>query len=343
MSKPPARKSILANFSSFEPPPVKVNEGQIGGDPAASVLPAQQLPRVGAGVIGATQRSLSDLREERDRLRAQVDAGGSAEIDPALIDPSPFPDRLPDDADVSFVSLKKLISEEGQKVPIQVRPHPTDEGRYQVVYGHRRWRAASELGIKVKATILPLTDSELVVAQGIENAARQDLSWIERALFAWRMENANIKARDIRAALSIDDAELAKFRAVCRALPVDVIEAIGRAPKVGRPRWLALATAVGGSGIALSQVVETLSADKVLALPSDDRFRQALNAIKQPDRRTSSELALKGPNGKAVGKATFKGGDVKLSIGEEHASAFSQFMENELPDLLSRFFAEKDE
>ena len=74
-------------------------------------------------------------------------------------------------------SLKKLISDEGQKIPIQVRKHPSAPGRYQIVYGHRRWRACRDLGIKIKAISLELSDSELVVAQGIENAARQELSW----------------------------------------------------------------------------------------------------------------------------------------------------------------------
>ena len=52
-----------------------------------------------------------------------------------------------------------------------------------------------------KVILTELTDAELVVAQGIENAARQDLSWIERALFVDRMDKAGIKPRDIRAAL----------------------------------------------------------------------------------------------------------------------------------------------
>lgn len=298
-----------------------------------------QRARVGAGVIGATQRSLAELREERDRLQSLVDAGGGSELDPSLIDPSPFPDRLPDDSDADFEALKKLISEDGQKVPIQVRRHPSLADRYQVVYGHRRWRATLDLGIKVKATVVALSDSELVVAQGIENAVRQDLSWIERALFVWRMDEAGIKARDIRASLSIDDPELARLRAVCRALPVDVIQAIGRAAKVGRPRWVALAAAVGEDPLALGRVRKTLSDDKVSTLPSDDRFKLVLGAVKKPPPRSHSEVDLCNPSGKVVGKATFGNGDIKLSVSDKHASGFSAFLEEELPGLMGRFFA----
>jgi len=335
-NKRPSGRSILANFGSCSKPETAPDSPS---PPARADAPTQPAARVGAGVIGATQRSLAELRGERDRLQALVDAGGGSELDPSSIDPSPFPDRLPDDSQVDFEALKKLIADEGQKVPIQVRRHPTVSGRYQVVYGHRRWRAALDLGIKVKATVVALSDSELVVAQGIENAARQDLSWIERALFAWRMDQAGIKARDIRAALSVDDPELARLRAVCRAVPVEVIEAIGRAPKAGRPRWVALATAIGEDSAALDRVRKTLSGDKVSALPSDDRFKLVFTAVKQPSARSRSELALRSSAGKVLGKATFAKGDIKLTVAEEHASGFGAFLEEELPGLVERFFA----
>lgn len=340
MTKRSGGKSILANFGSFAQPE-ETGQGSPGAE--ARLAATQPLPRVGAGVIGATQRSLTELREERDRLKALVDAGGGVDLDPKLIDASPFPDRLRDDNDLDFEALKTLILEEGQKVPIQVRQHPLNEGRYQVVYGHRRWRAASDLGIKVKATILALSDTELVVAQGIENAARQDLSWVERALFAGRMDDAGIKSRDIRAALSVDDPELARLRAVSRALPVKVIEAIGRAPKVGRPRWTALAAAVSGDASALDRVKKTLSDDKVLGLPSDERFKWAWAAVKEPAERRQRELKLKSPTGKVVGKATFSNEDVRLSVANGHAPGFSAFLEEELPRLMERFFAREGE
>ena len=334
MSKDRSKRSILANFGSFAEPEAREIEPTVRRGSSA-----QPLPRVGAGVIGATQRSLAELREERDRLQALVDAGGSSEFDPTRIDPSPIPDRLPDDSDVDFETLKKLIAEEGQKVPIQIRQHPTVSGRYQVVYGHRRWRAAIDLGIKVKATVVTLSDSELVVAQGIENAARQDLSWIERALFAWRMDQSGIRARDIRAALSIDDPELARFRAVCREIPVEVVEAIGRAPRVGRPRWVALAAAVAEDAAGLDRIRKTLSDAKVLTLTSDDRFKRSLAAVKKAPTRPRNEMELRGAAGQSIGKVAFSEGKIGLTVSSKHGPRFSAFFEEELPGLMERYFA----
>ena len=238
MTKKTNSKSIIANFGALSSaPPDEPSSKELSE--ATAQRPS---PRVGAGIIGATQRSLAEIREERDRLLALVESGGAVqEVDPELVDPSPFPDRLDDDNAESFEDFKKRLASEGQKVPVQLRPHPVQDGRYQIIYGHRRWRAARELGRKIRAVVATLSDAELVIAQGIENSDRQDLTWIERALFAWRMDEQDIKPRDIKAALSIDDAELARLRQVLRHVPIDVIEAIGRAPKIGRPRWMSLA------------------------------------------------------------------------------------------------------
>jgi ParB family chromosome partitioning protein len=284
---------------------------------------------------------LTDIREERDRLLAQLEAGGARELDPSLVDPSPYPDRLPDDGDHDFEAFKKLVSDEGQKVPIGVRPHPDAVDRYQVVYGHRRWRAAKELGVTVKAVIASLTDRELVIAQGIENSARQDLSWIEKALFAWRMDEAGIKARDIRSALAIDDPELARFRAVCRALTVETILAIGRAPKAGRPRWVALGNAVNTDPSVLERVKKSLASAKDSA--SDDRFRAALESARKPTETQRKGVELSSPSGKVVGRATFSASEIRLTIERSRSEAFATFLSEELPSLMNKFFASERE
>ncbi len=99
------------------------------------------------------------------------------EIDPALVDPSPIGDRLEDD-EAAFLAFVEDVKAHGQQVPALVRSHPEASGRYQVAYGHRRLRAAKTLGVPLRAVVRPLTDSELVISQGQENAQRRDLSYI---------------------------------------------------------------------------------------------------------------------------------------------------------------------
>lgn len=327
MTKGP-RKSIIASFASYGSEP---KEGEPAKTPAAAPP-----PRVGASVIGATQRSLAELREERDSLRALVDAGATREIDPALIDPSPFRDRMPDDdGEAGFDLFRRSIAEEGQKVPVEVRPHPDAPGRFQLVYGHRRWRAAAQLGVPLRALVVEKSDAEAAVSQGIENAARQDLSWIERAGFAATMEKAGIRARDIRAALGVDDPELARFRAVQRVLPAAVIAAIGRAPKTGRPRWIALTRLANASPGRLAGLAKTLTASK--ASGSDERFVLALEILRGKGARVPETLALRDPDDQLIAQATFTKGTLRLVPQKPLAAEWEAFLREDLPDLAHRF------
>ncbi|NRC57192.1 plasmid partitioning protein RepB [Neoaquamicrobium sediminum] len=308
---------------------------------------ARPAPRAwGAGVIGAADRSISQIVEERDRLQALVAAGGggAVDLDPNLVDPSPFDDRLPDDDETNYVQFRESIRTERQKVPIQVRSHPGAEGRFQIVYGRRRVRAARELGIAVKALIVEMSDRDLAVAQGIENGQRQDLTWIERALFAQTMDNGGIRPRDIQAALGIDDAELARMRSVYRTIPTDVIKLIGRAPKVGRPRWTAFAKAFSELPDGAVTLRKTLSPDRVSGLGSDERFARAVAAIAtgETDLQTD-EVALRTDDGTPLGRAIFSKNGIRLVVDKQRSAAFATFLRAELPALLAKFEAADEE
>lgn len=337
MTKRPAGKSIVASFGALSTSAPEEREAQSVGQLGPTSRP---VARVGAGVIGATQRTLQEMREERDRLQALVAKGGDLEIASDLIDPSPFVDRLPDDNDTDFESFKRSVADQGQKVPILVRKHPSAPERYQVVYGRRRLRAAKELGRPVRALVTDLDDDELALVQGIENSERQDLSWIERALFAAQMDGQGLRPRDIKAALKVDDAEMAKFRTVVRAVPDDIVRAIGRAPRTGRPRWGSLAALIEGDSGAIQRIHETLAAAKVSS--SDERFKSALAAaaIKSPQAKASvNELPLQSEGGLLLAKATFGRSEVRIRLAKDGDSAFASYLREQLPELVARFAA----
>lgn len=337
MTKSP-RKSLVSSFGLLSAEIGNASAAQ-AADPQQSSVATPSATRVGAGVISVAHRAIDDIRNERDRLKELLESGTAAikELDPDIIDPSPFPDRLADDDASSFEMFKLSIAEEGQKVPIQVRKHPGDAGRYQVVYGHRRWTAAKQLGITVRALEVEISDADLVVAQGIENASRQDLTWIERALFASRMDDEGVKPRHIYAALSIEDAELARMRSVYRIIPRDLIEAIGRAPKIGRPRWMQLAKTLQENEKQFELARRTLAngpADEI----SDQRFQRLSDALR-PEKPSSSEpTLLKDASGQPLGKLHVSPKELKLAARGDHGQAFLKFLEAELPVLAERFF-----
>ena len=105
----------------------------------------------------------------------------------------------------------------------------------------RRVLALRDLGQTVRALVRDLDDLALVIAQGQENTARRDLSFIEKANFARQMIEAGYERRIACDALSIDKTLLSRMLSVTDRVPVALIEAIGAAPGIGRDRWLAFA------------------------------------------------------------------------------------------------------
>ncbi len=79
------------------------------------------------------------------------------------------------------------------------------------------------------------------MAQGVENSARANLSFIERAVYAARLEEAGFSRPTIMAALAVDKTALSKLIAVPARIPMALLLAIGAAPKIGRDRWLEFA------------------------------------------------------------------------------------------------------
>lgn len=252
--------------------------------PAAAPEPAMPPPpRVASHAvraIGLEIGRLAGAAEDAAALRRQIAAGETVvELDPALVDPSFAADRLAPTADAEYRRLVESIRGAGQLAPILVRPHPDRPGRYQAAYGHRRLAAAAELGLAVRAVVRPLTDADLVVAQGKENAERRNLSFIERALFAASLAAAGFDRATLNAALAVHTAEMTRLLTVAAAVPADLVRAIGPAPKAGRPRWLELAGLLGGERPAAA-LAALLAEPSFAAQPSDRRFERVLAALR---------------------------------------------------------------
>lgn len=293
---------------------------------------------VRSGAVGAMGRSLGKITSAAEEARALIGSGSAVvELDPALIEGSFLVDRLIG-SDADHRALVASIEEHGQQVPILVRPHPLSAGRYQVAYGHRRLRALAELGRPVRAVVKELSDAELVVAQGQENSARLDLSYIERALFAVAIEDRGFERSVLMAALNLEKTQLSRLISIGRAVPLDVIEAIGSAPRTGRPRWSHLAETLKHRD--WKPVLEKIRKDKGFQDADSDarfaRFEAALNAKAKaaPDTWT-------GPDGVAAAAITRSSARLVLAVDQKRAPDFGEFIVRSLPDLYRRYVAER--
>lgn len=304
----------------------------------------QSVPRVTAGAVKSIRDTFSDVERDYQLLREQLSSGAVAiDIDPSLIDPSPFADRFIVEDRGTFEILKQSIAEHGQEVPILVRDHPVTAGRYQSAYGHRRIRALQELNRTVKAYLRPLSDEELVLAQGIENSAREDLSFIERAVFALRMEERGFQRSVVQTALSVDRAEVSKLIAVANAIPDDIIEAIGRAPKIGRFRWQALANLLQDTA-ALARIRGVIATEDLKTTTSDERFAHLLTAGKaEPDagKSRSNHLVAHAENGLEIARLTKSTKQCRIQIDRRRDEAFAAFVMAKIPQLYTDYERER--
>ena len=298
---------------------------------------------VQTGASKSMKMSLDDMAENAKRL---TDGETVVKIDPSLIDASFMRDRLHGD-DQAFEELKSMIAEHGQETPALLKPHPTDAGRYMVVFGHRRVRVARALGIEVRAVIRELEDIAHVIAQGQENTAREDLSFIEKALYAKSILDEGYDKNVAMAALTIDATLLSRMLSVSQKISLEFIEAIGAAKTVGRDRWeelkrLIILPANKKKALALLETEAFRSAQ------SDVRFDQLLNLLnakgtslkkaKQPTSKTQKWEAGEGRIKASLSRSTKA---YTISLKSSDAVDFGEYLSENL-EAFYRAFEEQN-
>ena len=283
----------------------------------------RMMPR---GAVGALQSSLSKLQENAVQ-----------EIDCALIDDAGLKDRLGVDSEAQRQLVESLRTY-GQQVPILLRPHAKEPGRFEIVYGRRRLMALKELGQPVKAMVRQLDDHALVLAQGQENTSRQDLSFIEKASFAAQLKEADYDRETIAAALSIDQPMVTRMLKVGTAFPLPFLRQIGSAPKIGRDRWMTLADALKDK-TAASRANTYMNRPEFLTLDSDQRFEAVLKHVqKKPSASKAAPAkprAVRDAAGKALADVRLTNRGMTLNIPSRTADGFDAWFESNAEALIT--------
>jgi ParB family chromosome partitioning protein len=128
-------------------------------------------------------RGLAALIGEIDRPAAAekpaANADGKVPIE--FLSPNPKnPRRHFGDADLT--DLAQSIREHGVVQPVVARPSPTQAGRYEIIAGERRWRAAQKAQLhEVPVVIRTLDDLDALQLALVENLQRADLSPVDEA------------------------------------------------------------------------------------------------------------------------------------------------------------------
>ncbi len=127
-----------------------------------------------AGRLG---KGLAALLDEMGTAAPLSTATGTVAVD--LIDPNPRQPRQDFDEE-RLEELAQSIRERGILQPLLLRPGAA--GRYEIVAGERRWRAAQRAGLhEVPAIVRTFDDAATFEAAIIENVQRADLNPLEEA------------------------------------------------------------------------------------------------------------------------------------------------------------------
>ena len=131
----------------------------------------------------------------------------------------------------SLAELTASVREQGILQPILVRPSAGKPGKYEIVAGERRYRAATQAGLKhIPAIVKPLEDKTTLEIALIENIQRQDLNPLEEAAsYRELLDNYNYTQAQLAEKLGKSRVYLANTMRLL-ALPED----IGRLITAGR-------------------------------------------------------------------------------------------------------------
>lgn len=300
-----------------------------------------------AAAEGANSKSDTKTRAQRSLPRGTIGSvraglGGIQEIETDLILPWGPPDRMDPELTAvnsegmpeSIADLADSISEAGQQIPVLLRPSKNKDGYFEVIYGRRRILACRHLGIAVKALIRTLDDTEALLAKGLENSSRSELSFYERARFAAAILEQGFDRATACQALSVSKNTLSQLERVTRLVPDTVGDAIGSAPDTGRPKWMAFAMMFESGQLnedLCHQILESCSDE----MSSDERLSHVIQGASKAKQKPADKQS--GVDLDDVGKMTVSTSAIKISLSKRHRDGFKSFLKGEMKDLLDRY------
>lgn len=313
------------------------------------------------GYVSELSRSLQGIDEVKQKASEyegkQAEGLVISELSHELIDFSFVKDRI-DVQQTNIDELAEDIRAHGQQSPILVRPHPDMAGRYQIVYGHRRYLATKKLGIPVQALIKTIDDKQLVIVQGQENSSRENLSFIEKALFGLEIRKQGFAHDVIMSALNVSSSMAYRCLKIAEQITPELIYKIGPAPSIGRRPWTDLSEIIQGK---IDFADEFLDNSSISSLDSDEKFQALLSHLSEveseqenqkaasgndqvsmdtknviPSKQTSSDV-WQSPEKELVAKFRTGSKGVAVQFEKPKAKEFGDWLRNELGRLYDEF------
>ncbi len=235
--------------------------------------PARRKP---AALGRGLQALMGDSRREAPVASVEASGGGVesglAQLAIATIEPDPDQPRRHFD-DAALDELAASIAARGVIQPVIVVP--LGEGRYRLVAGERRWRAAQRAQLhEIPALVRKLSQREVMAIALIENLQREDLNPIEEARAYQRLaEGEGMTQADIARMVDKSRSHVANIQRLL-SLPESVIRMVeGAELSMGHAR--ALIGAEDAEGLAKQAVAKGLSVREVEQMVRRQSGREA--------------------------------------------------------------------
>ena len=217
------------------------------------------------------------------------DVTGLANLPVAAIEPHPDQPRRHFDED-ALAELAGSIASRGVIQPVIVRP--LVGGRYQIVAGERRWRAAQIAQVhEIPALIRDLEEQEVTALALIENVQREDLNAVEEARAYHRLsEQQGMTQADIAKLVEKSRSHVANLQRLL-SLPESVLDHIeeGRLDMGHARALVGHEDAAELAERAVSQSLSVREVERLARKPGGDR--QSPRRAREPrDPETTADL-----------------------------------------------------
>ena len=138
--------------------------------------------------LDALLSSRNDISEISETAVEQVKDGTLKQVPVEFIQRGKYQPRR----DMSPEALEELsasIKVQGVMQPIVIRPIESNEERYEIIAGERRWRASQLAGLDtIPAVIRTVSDEDAIAMALIENIQRENLNPMEEAIALSRLK-----------------------------------------------------------------------------------------------------------------------------------------------------------
>lgn len=168
--------------------------------------------------MGMTPEYIANLKKKADAFKNRSDyakltskSGSFYDFDVDIISPDPNQPRKNFD-EAALQELADDLKKNGLIQPIVVRDDPDNVGKFIVVAGERRLKAAKLAGFtKIRSILSTYDNSQLGYVQIAENAKRDNLKFYEMAEFIVSRADAGEKQADIAEKLGLSKTKVSEF------------------------------------------------------------------------------------------------------------------------------------